>query len=147
MLEACWASLEPLFASGRLQATAWRIARETALHELLPRLEPRAQVLLGISTDQAETIKAAIEAYNRANPVNLLAVLTMLSRISSDAATEAVSTFAPTPRPSAITRPIPRMTPPAEMGADVAESDATRTLIPIHCGQRSDDRGQLVMTG
>ena len=28
-----------------------------------------------------------------------------------------------------------------------AESDATRTLIPIHCGQRSDDRGQLVMTG
>ena len=29
----------------------------------------------------------------------------------------------------------------------VAESDATRTVIPIHCGHHSDDRGQLVMSG
>ena len=119
MLEACWASLEPLFVSGRLQATAWRIARETALHDLLPRIEPRAQVLLGIRTDQAETIKAVVEAYNRANPVNLLAVLTLLSRIDSSASVETVSSVAPTPRLPAIVQPIPRMTPPVEMSADV----------------------------
>ena len=38
-----------------------------------------------------------------------------------------------------------------ELGAShlehIADSDATRTVIPIHCGQHSDDRGQLVRTG
>ena len=37
----------------------------------------------------------------------------------------------------------------AEVAKDlvqVAESDVSRTLIPIHCGQHSDDRGQLVRT-
>jgi len=27
-----------------------------------------------------------------------------------------------------------------------ADSEATRTQIPIHCGQHSDDCGQLMMT-
>ena len=31
--------------------------------------------------------------------------------------------------------------------AAVADSDATRTVIPIHCGHDSDDRGQLVTSG
>ncbi len=119
MLEACWASLEPLFVSGRLQATAWRIARETALHDLLPRIEPRARVLLGIRADQAETIKAVVEAYNRVNPVNLLAVLTLLSRIDSGASAETVASVPPAPRLPAIALPIPRMTPPVEMSEDV----------------------------
>ena len=33
------------------------------------------------------------------------------------------------------------------IAASPAESDATRTVIPIHCGHHSDDRGQLVMSG
>jgi hypothetical protein len=30
--------------------------------------------------------------------------------------------------------------------ATSADSEATRTQIPIHCGQHSDDCGQLMMT-
>lgn len=119
LLESCWASLEPLFVNGRLPDAAWRVARETAPDGLLPRIEPRAQVLLGIRPDHVATIQAVVEAYNRANPVNLLAVLTLLSRIDSDATPEVAPSVARMPRPPAIVQPIPRMTPPAEMSADV----------------------------
>jgi hypothetical protein len=37
-----------------------------------------------------------------------------------------------------------QFTKPVDVGA---ESDASRTLIPIHRGQQSGDRGQLVRTG
>lgn len=119
LLEACWASLAPLFASGRLPGTAWRVARETAPAGLLPRIEPRAQALLGIAPDDGETIRALIEAYNRANPVNQLAVLTLLARLASDAPAEAGTPVAAWTPPAAITRALPRMTPPAEMSRDV----------------------------
>ena len=119
VLESCWAALEPLFVNGRLPDTAWRIARETAPSGLLPCIEPRAQVLLGIRSGHAAIIQTVVEAYNRANPVNLLAVLTLLSRIDSDAPPEAAPTVTRPPRPLAIAQPIPRMTPPAEMSDDV----------------------------
>lgn len=119
VLESCWAALEPLFVNGRLPDTAWCIARETAPSGLLPCIEPRAQVLLGIRSGHAATIQTVVEAYNRANPVNLLAVLTLLSRIDSDAPPEAAPTVTRSPRPLAIAQPIPRMTPPAEMSDDV----------------------------
>ena len=119
VLEACWAALEPLFVSGRLSDTAWRIARDTSPQGLLPRIEPRAQVLLGIKPGQAATIQAVVEGYNRANPVNLLAVLTLLARIDSNLAPEAAASATRTPRPPAIAQPLPRMMPPAEMSADV----------------------------
>ena len=119
VLESCWAALEPLFVNGRLPDTAWRIARETAPSGLLPCIEPRAQVLLGIRSGHAAIIQTVVEAYNRANPVNLLAVLTLLSRIDSDAPPEAAPTVTRSPRPLPIAQPIPRMTPPAEMSDDV----------------------------
>ncbi len=119
VLEECWASLEPLFASGQLPEAAWRVARETAPHTLLPRIEPRAQRLLGITQDDALTIGAVAEAYNRANPVNLLGILTLLARIARDDHPEAASSVARGSPPPAITRSIPRMTPPAEMSTDL----------------------------
>jgi hypothetical protein len=119
VLEECWMSLEPLFASGELPETAWRIARETTPHQLLPRIEPRAQRLLGITHDDAATIGAVAEAYNRANPVNLLGILTLLARVSSDGPSEAAPSVTRWSPPPAITRSIPRMTPPTEMSTDV----------------------------
>ena len=118
VIEECWASLEPLFASGQLPETAWRVARETVPQALLPRIEPRAQRLLGITEDDAVTIGAVAEAYNRANPANLLGILTLLARIATDEPPVASSVARWSP-PTAITRSIPRMTPPAEMSADL----------------------------
>ena len=85
---------------------------------LLPRIEPRAQRLLGITEDDAVTIGAVAEAYNRANPANLLGILTLLARIATDEPPVASSVARWSP-PTAITRSIPRMTPPAEMSADL----------------------------
>lgn len=120
VLEACWAAIGPMFETGALPEAGWRIARETVRHGLLPPLAPRAQRLLGIAGDDAATIRALAEAYNRANPANMLAVLTLLARCSSDATAEAApaSSAARTP-PAAITQALPRMTPPAEMTMDV----------------------------
>jgi hypothetical protein len=115
VLEECWASLEPLFASGQLPETAWRVARETVPKELLPQIEPRAQRLLGITQYDAATIAAVAEAYNRANPVNLLGVLTLLARAVTDKpfdGTEANVDWSP---PPTITQTLPRMTPPIEI--------------------------------
>ena len=119
VIEECWASLEPLFTSGQLPETAWRVARETVPHALLPRIEPRAQRLLGITQDDAVTIGAVAEAYNRANPANLLGILTLLARLAIDEHPEAASPVARWSPPPAITGSIPRMTPPAEMSADL----------------------------
>lgn len=119
MLEACWASLEPLVLTGRLPDTAWRIARETVQPGLLARIEPRAQVLLGIGPAEADGIRALVEAYNRVNPVNLLAVLTLLARMESDAPAEAAPSVARSPRRPPITQALPPMTPLAAMHADV----------------------------
>lgn len=118
MLEACWASLKPAFESGQLPSIAWRIAKQTTPEGLLPRIEPHAQVALGITSDDAATIRAVVEAYNRANPVNLLAVLTLLARLESNAQSRPSSAPAHTPL-EAITRALPRMTPPGEMSPNV----------------------------
>lgn len=119
VLEECWVSLEPLFASGQLPETAWRVAREKIPHQLLPRIEPRAQRLLGITQDDTMTIGAVAEAYNRANPVNLLGILTLLALLSIDEPSATAPSAALWSPPPTITRSMPPMTPPAEMGDDV----------------------------
>ena len=119
VLEECWAALGPHLSSGQLAQTAWGVARATVPPGLLPRIEPRAQQLLGVSPDDAATFRALVEAYNRANPVNLLAVLTLLARIETAEPAAPVSGSAPSTPPPAITRLLPRMTPPAEMSTDV----------------------------
>ena len=119
VLEACWASLAPVVANGRLAQIAWQVARETTPSDLLPRIEPRARPLLGISPDDVLTLRALADAYNRANPFNLLAVLTLLARLGDEAASQS---GAPPPRmalPPPITRSLPPMTPPFDMSPDV----------------------------
>ena len=119
VIEEFWESLEPLFTSGQLPETAWRVARETVPQGLLPRIEPRAQRLLGITQDDAVTIGTVAEAYNRANPANLLGILTLLARITIGEQPEDGSSNARWSPPPVITRSIPRMTPPAEMSTDL----------------------------
>jgi len=138
MLEACWTSLGPLFADGTLPDTAWRVARETAPRHLLPKVAPRARALLGIAPQDEATIQALVEAYNRANPVNLLGVKVLLSRLDSDAPREAALPDALTDAlwspPAPITHPIPPMTVPADMDPAVR-----RLLNDLRCG----DTGQI----
>ena len=92
MLEDCWTVLEPLFADGALPDAAWRVAKEESPRHLLPKVAPRARPLLGITPEDAATIQALAEAYNRANPVNMLGVKVLLARLDSDQPPEAAPT-------------------------------------------------------
>ncbi|RVU38966.1 hypothetical protein EOI86_06800 [Hwanghaeella grinnelliae] len=120
LLEACWTALGPLFADGRLPDAAWRVAKAESPRKLLPKVAPRARSLLGIAPEDAETIQALAEAYNRANPVNMLGVKVLLARLDSDqpreAAPAAAADWSP---PPAIARAIPPMTAPADMEPSV----------------------------
>ncbi len=78
-LEWAWAALRPLFASGRLQEAAWRVASETR-YEPLGVIARDALAVRGVDDKALREIHAVLDAYNRANPVNLLAV-TCLSRV------------------------------------------------------------------
>ena len=119
VLEACWASLAPVVANGRLAHIAWQVAREASPSDLLPRIEPRARPLLGISPDDAQAIQAVAEAYNRANPFNLLAVLTLLARIADDAPAQAIVPPSPMALPPPVGRALPPMTPPSAMSPEI----------------------------
>jgi hypothetical protein len=85
ILEEVWTSIGPLFRGGRIQDAAWRIAKLVSLAEPLPRLEPDTRDVLGLAGDDLERIQNTLDAHNRANPVNLLAILSLLARVQTDA--------------------------------------------------------------
>ena len=123
MLEACWASLAPLFADGRIQQAAWDVARQETPRRLLPPVAFAARPALGINAEDGAAILALAEAYNRANPVNLLGVKILLARLESAAPGEPAPSAAPWLPPSEIGRAIPAMTAPADL------DPAIRTLL------------------
>lgn len=115
LLEDIWASLRPLLRTGRLQETAWRLADQSVPADLIPPIAPVAREALGLNAANLPPILNAIDAYNRANPVNLLVMLTLLRRLElppGDAAHAIPANWTP---PAMIAAPLSRMVPPAEM--------------------------------
>jgi hypothetical protein len=49
ILDEVWTSIGPLFRGGRIQDTAWRIAKLVSLAKPLPRLEPDTRDMLGLA--------------------------------------------------------------------------------------------------
>ena len=76
-IEWLWKAIGPAWQSGVLQERAWRIAREESLYPIAPM--PRAALAaLGIDEAALEEIRVVLEAYNRANPENMLTALCVL---------------------------------------------------------------------
>jgi hypothetical protein len=115
ILEEVWTSIGPLFRGGRIQDAAWRIAKLVSLAEPLPRLEPDTRDVLGLAGDDLERIQNTLDAYNRANPVNLLAILSLLARVQTDAPAIAPQERDDWPPPPAIPGPLPQMIAPEAM--------------------------------
>jgi hypothetical protein len=76
-LEWTWNAIGPAWRSGRLQEAAWRIARETRLAPIAAMPRP-ALAALGVDDAGLAEIRIVLEAYNRANPENMLSVLCLL---------------------------------------------------------------------
>ena len=126
LLEEIWESLRPLMTSGVLQETAWRIASQSVPPGLVPPIGRDAQMAIGLEPAALPPILNAIDAYNRANPVNLLIMLSLLQRIKSDAAVRAVHAVPtktvpanPWAPPAPVPQPLSRMISPAGMAPPI----------------------------
>jgi hypothetical protein len=123
VLEEVWNALGPLLCAGRIQDAAWKIARSIDILELPPPFESGALAASGMTGNDLETVKITIDAYNRANPVNLLALLGILTRIGGKVATGSALTKYDWRPPTPIPGPLPDMISPGTMAA------STRQLI------------------
>ena len=119
VLEETWEAIGPLFRGGQIQETASRIALTTVPRDLLPAIEANARNVLGLAGEDLAKIRNTLDAYNRANPVNQLAMLSLAARIKSDAPAEALPPRRDWEPPPAIAGPLPQMTPPGEMAPPV----------------------------
>jgi hypothetical protein len=118
VLEWAWDGLGPVMRSGQLQQRAWDLAAQTPLPAApaLPRAALRAA---GITAADEDSIVAVLEAYNRANPVNILALRCLALHLGgapgADSQDEASATWHPPAPPG----PLPAMIDPAAMDPNV----------------------------
>jgi hypothetical protein len=105
VLEWAWGAIGPAWKAGVLQETAWRIAREARLEPIAPM--PRAALAtLGVDAKAMSDIRSVLEAYNRANPENMLSMLCLLRMLDGTQGTLALQARSWTP-PAAPGLPLP----------------------------------------
>ena len=80
VLPDAWSSVAPILRSGLLQETAWQIADNARIPQLSP-LTGTALRRLGVEREARAAVETVLEAYNRANPVNMLCVYALFARL------------------------------------------------------------------
>jgi hypothetical protein len=113
VLEQTWTAIEPVLRSGLLQEAAAKIAKQHASPALMPAIDANACKALGLDDASLRPVVNALDAYNRANPINLLTMLSLLARI--DTATVAQPPVVQWTPPPPIPGPLSPMTAPADM--------------------------------
>ena len=115
VLPELWQGFRPLLETGAVQETAWRIAAAQVPGDLMPAVGRAAREAAGLDEAATDVVCRTIDAYNRANPVNLLVMLTVGARLArGEAAAVPPGPRAWTP-PAPIAVTMPPMTPPARM--------------------------------
>lgn len=120
VLEWSWALLEPALRSGALQRQAWSIAERIELDSApaIPRAALRAA---GLDEGAERAIAAVLDAYNRANPVNFIAlrclVLHWAGGVQPAAAAPGAAGWEPPPAPE----PLPPIVDPQAMSPAVRD--------------------------
>lgn len=116
-LEWMWSAIGPAWRTGQLQEAAWQVARDTPL-EPIARIHPAALEAIGVDNQAVKEAHAVLEAYNRANPENMLTILCVLRLLNGNIGT------APTrPRawvPPAAPGPLPPMAHPDTYSPELA---------------------------
>jgi hypothetical protein len=98
-IEWTWGAMGPAWKTGRLQEAAWKVAREATLQPIAP-MPREALTAIGVDELGMKEVRVVVNAYNLANPVNLLTV-TCLSRLLDGAkATVALEERAWNPPPA-----------------------------------------------
>ncbi len=113
-LEWSWDLLEPSLRAGTLQQQAWQHASAALIprRATIPRAALRA---VGIGAADERAIAAVLDAYGRANPVNIMVVrclaLHLAGEVQASPGTAALPPWQPPPSPD----PLPPMIDPAAM--------------------------------
>lgn len=120
VLEWSWRLLEPAMRAGEVQRKAWALAQDAVIpHQ--PAIPAAALRAAGITPDDERQIASVLDAYNRANPVNIMAVrclsLHLAGRAGAAAADAPRPAWEPPPAPAAL----PPMIDPAAMSPTVRE--------------------------
>ncbi len=138
-----WEVLRPLYAGGAVATYATYLMDdlETPTVSRLPQAALRA---VGVDALGESVIKRILDAYNRSNPMNLVALTTLLAYLANP--DQAVATATPaTPLPTRETPLTPEILPPL---ISVHEMDAeTRTLAQTlnSLGSQGEDRTMASM--
>ncbi|MEP7070136.1 MAG: hypothetical protein ABI789_12885 [Usitatibacter sp.] len=99
-IEWTWAAIGPAWRDGRLQEAAWKIARQTPM-EPLAAIPREALAALNVDDAALTEIHAVLDAYNRANPENMLSVLCLLRLLAGSRASNPLvaRSWVPPPAP------------------------------------------------
>src|SRR3954466_1558866 len=118
-LEWSWSVLEPAMRAGALQESAWRFA-ERARVPRQPAIPAAALRAAGIGEGEQRAIAQVLDAYNRANPVNIVAVRCLSLLLAGHPSTGGA---APSPewQPPAAIPSLPPMVNPQAMPAAVRD--------------------------
>lgn len=118
VLEWSWALLEPALRSGALQQQAWALAERVDVAATpIPRAALRAA---GLQASDERAIAAVLDAYNRANPVNILAVRCLALHLGGEVP-QRPPAAADRWEPPAAADPLPPMVDPPAMTPTVRE--------------------------
>lgn len=115
-LEWSWALLEPLLRSGALQRQAWALAAQARVDAVPPA--PAALQAAGLGAEDRRAIGVVLAAYNRANPVNILALRCIALHLAGGMAVAGPPEPVPWEPPPA-PGPLPPMIDPQAMTPDV----------------------------
>ena len=131
VLEEVWDAIGPFFRAGRIQEVAWRVTRETAPDNLMPTVEAHARQAIGLTDAATDQLANLLDAYNRANPVNLLSMLSLLARMRSNDSTRKLDLPDWVP-PHPIPSQLPAMTP-----LNIIPAHLRRLINDLGVGDRS----------
>jgi len=119
VLEEVWDALRPVFLAGVLQEAAWAAVERSTPGTLIPPIGADLRPLLGLDAARFPAVCDVLDAYNRANPVNLAACACVLARLrDASASRQPLAARAWSP-PPALTRPLSPMIAPADIAPDL----------------------------
>jgi hypothetical protein len=80
VLEEVWNGIGPLLQNGYMQEVSARVAQNVSSGRLLSPIEENARKLMGLTSEDVGLLRKTLDAYNRANPINLLSMLSLAAR-------------------------------------------------------------------
>ena len=114
VLEWAWALIGPAMRAGVLQREAWTLAADATI-PARAALVPAALRVAGIDEADESSIAAILDAYNRANPVNILALRCLALHLADPGVAPRAPAELPPGQPPPAPAPIGAMVDPRDM--------------------------------